>query len=215
MELSGDIRMILKIGGGLFWTLVYIVIIRRGIKDKSYGMPMVALGANISWEFIFSFVKPHDAPQLYINYCWFFFDAVIVWQFIKYGKKELTSLIEEKYFYALSAITLIISGLLVYFISAEFNDWDGKYAAFGQNFMMSVLFVFMLLLRKDMRGQSIYVALFKMIGTVLPSFLFYCKYPDSFLLNTLYLSILTFDIIYVVMIYKKEKELGKNPWVRY
>lgn len=215
MELSEEVRLLFKLGSGLFWTLVYVVIIRRGFKEKTYGMPLVALGANISWEFIFSFIRPHDAPQLYVNYCWFLFDAVIVWQFLKYGKKELSSIIQEKYFYVMSLLTLIISGLLVYFISAEFNDWDGKYAAFGQNFMMSVLFVFMLIYRKDMRGQSIYIGIFKLIGTLLPSILFYCKYPDSVLLNTLYLSILTFDIIYVVMLYNKEKALGNNPWKRF
>jgi len=34
--------------GGLFWSVTYILIIRRGFKDKTFGMPMAALCANIS-----------------------------------------------------------------------------------------------------------------------------------------------------------------------
>nr|WP_222707310.1 hypothetical protein [Pontibacter qinzhouensis] len=45
--------VVLKISSGVFWTLAYLLLLRRGYIDKSYGMPMVALCANISWEFIF------------------------------------------------------------------------------------------------------------------------------------------------------------------
>ena len=47
--------------GGLFWSATYILIIRRGFKYKTFGMPMAALCANISWEAIFAFVTPHGA----------------------------------------------------------------------------------------------------------------------------------------------------------
>ena len=58
----------LMIIGGIFWSLTYILIIRRGFIEKTYGMPLIALCANISWEAIFSFLHPHSPPQLYINY---------------------------------------------------------------------------------------------------------------------------------------------------
>ena len=78
----------LMIIGGLFWSITYILIIWRGFKDKTYGMPLAALCANISWEGIFSFIYPHSPPQLNINYVWFFIDVVIVMQFLKYGRSE-------------------------------------------------------------------------------------------------------------------------------
>lgn len=46
----------LMLGSGAFWTLTYVLMIRRGFVDRTYGMPLVALGANVSWEFIFSFL---------------------------------------------------------------------------------------------------------------------------------------------------------------
>ena len=67
--------------GGIFWILAYVCIISKGFKDKTYGMPLIALCANISWEFIYSFVLPSSPPQLFINYLWFGLDCVIVFQF--------------------------------------------------------------------------------------------------------------------------------------
>jgi hypothetical protein len=78
--------------GGIFWTLAYLLIIRQGFKDKTYGMPLAALCANISWEAIFAFIHPHRPPQLYINYGWFALDVVIVLQFLKFGKEEFSKL---------------------------------------------------------------------------------------------------------------------------
>ena len=100
-------------------------------------------------------------------------------------------------------------------ITYEFKDWDGKYAAFGQNLLMSVLFISMRLRRKDVSGQSIYIALFKLFGTLLPSVLFFLRFPSSILLNFLYVSIFIFDLIYLVMLYAKHRELGINPWKRF
>ena len=78
--------------------------------------------------------------------------------------------------------------------------------------MMSVLFVAMLLRRQDIKGQSIYIALGKIVGTLLPSILFFLRFPNSPLLNFLYVCIFIFDLIYVVLLYAKHKDLGINPW---
>jgi hypothetical protein len=51
---------ILLVGSGLLWTVTYLLIIRRGFLDHTYGMPLAALCANLSWEFVFSFVFPKD-----------------------------------------------------------------------------------------------------------------------------------------------------------
>jgi hypothetical protein len=42
--------------------------------------------------------------------------------------------------------------------------WALSYTAFEINLLMSMLFIHMLLSRNDVRGQSIYVAIAKMIG---------------------------------------------------
>ena len=80
--------------------------------------------------------------------------------------------------------------------------------------MMSVLFVVMLYQRKGIDSQSLYIALFKMLGTLFPSVLFYLRFPSSPFLNFLYLAIFLFDGIYLVLLYRRLKALGINPWKR-
>jgi hypothetical protein len=205
----------LQIGSGVLWTLVYILVIRLGFRDKIYGMPIAALCANVSWEFIFSFIYHHQPPQNYVNVVWFFFDLMIVYQALRFGRAEFSRVLPARLFYPVFLLTLVLSFWGVLAITVEFKDWDGKYAAFGQNLMMSVLFISMLLARKDVSGQSIYIALFKLFGTLLPSILFYLRFPSSILLNYLYMSIFIFDLIYVAMLYEKHRELGLNPWKRF
>jgi hypothetical protein len=194
--------------GGICWSITYILIIRQGYKDKTYSMPLAALCANISWEAIFSFIHPSSPPQLYINYVWFILDALIVLQFLKFGKLEFPNF-SIKQFIASFVFALVLAFCSVLFISYEFNDWKGAYAAFGQNLMMSILFISMLLNRNSLRGQSIYIAIFKMLGTGISSFAFYLYQPisqGSFLMPFLYISIFVCDIIYLSLIYQKYRE---------
>jgi hypothetical protein len=195
--------------GGLFWILTYVFIIFKGSKDKTYGMPLIALCANISWEFIFSFIIPSSTPQLFINYLWFGLDCVIVFQFFRYYKNEFPNLSSSIAFTAFglllfSAFIIIISGAQL------LDDHRGVYAAFGQNLLMSILFVGMFFKRGEgLRGQSIFIAVFKMIGTGLTSIHFYLYEPvshSSLVLPSLFVSILSFDLLYVLLLansYKK------------
>jgi hypothetical protein len=214
LTVSPELRWTLQVSSGLCWTLSYLFIIKRGFQDKALGMPLVALCANISWEFIFSFIYPHAAPQYYVNVVWFFFDCIILFQALKFGKFDFNNNLPAKLFYPTFALTLVMSFCAVLFISREFKDTDGKYAAFGQNLMMSVMFVSMLLRRNGVEGQSIYIALFKMIGTLLPSILFLLLFPSSLLLDFLYVSIFIFDLIYFLLLYRKCLAERINPWAR-
>ncbi len=187
------------VGSGVLWTLTYLLIIRQGFLDRTYGMPLVALCANLSWEFIFSFVYPHDLPQRAVNVAWLSFDLVILLQLLGQGPREFAAL-PRRLFYAMFALALATSFCAVLAVTLEFDDFDGVYSAFSQNLMMSILFIAMLYSRRSLRGQSVWIALSKMAGTALASFAFYFYDPDhdgSVLLLFLYLAILVYDGIYV------------------
>src|SRR5215211_3124750 len=176
------------VGSGVLWTLAYLLIIRQGFLDRTYGMPAAALCANLSWEFLFSFVYPHDLPQRAVNVVWFSFDLVILFQLLLYG-------------------------------SREFDDFDGAYSAFGQNLMMSILFITMLYARGSLRGQSVSIAVLKMGGTALASFAFYffdSDYAGSVLMPFLYVAILVFDGIYLAatVIYARRERSAKRHNLR-
>ena len=187
------------VGSGVLWTLTYLLIIRQGFLHRTYGMPLVALCANISWEFIFAFVYPHDLPQRAVNVVWLSFDVVILVQLLLYGPREFATL-PRRLFYAAFALALATAFGAVLTVTLQFDDSDGAYSAFGQNFMMSILFLTMLYSRGTMRGQSVWIAVLKMGGTALASFSFYFFNPDyngSIVLPFLYVAILIFDGIYV------------------
>jgi hypothetical protein len=206
-------QSIILLAGGIFWILTYLFIISKGFKDRSYGMPLIALCANISWEFIFSFVLPSSPPQLFINYLWFGLDAIIVFQFFKYHKNEFSALSSRKIYTAFGLLTItafsaILSGAVF------LGDLKGVYAAFGQNLLMSVLFIAMFFKRGNtLRCQSIFIAAFKMLGTGLTSIHFYLFEPvshSSIVLPFLFISIFFFDMLYAVLVLKQNKKNNKS-----
>ncbi|MBA9078794.1 hypothetical protein [Rufibacter quisquiliarum] len=213
-HLNETVSHLLMIGSGIFWTITYLLILRRGFLDKTYGMPMAALCANVSWEFIFSFVFPHPQPQLFIDYLWLLFDVGILWQYIRYGRSSFPEQLPQNLFYPAFLFSLVFAALLIAVISVEFNEYIGIYAAFGQNLMMSILFVHLFLKRKGVQGQSVYIALAKMVGTIFPSVLFYLYFPESYLLLLLYGGIFVFDLVYFLLLYFQLRRERENPWAR-
>ncbi|NQY73573.1 MAG: hypothetical protein HRT90_02300 [Candidatus Margulisbacteria bacterium] len=187
---------------GFFWMLTYVFIIYVGFRDKTYGMPLVALCANISWEFIFSYVYPHRKPQLYINKVWFWFDIIILGQFLYYGPKNVFwAELSPMLFYLNFIGILIISFIVLFYINERLSDHrHGKYTAFGQNLLMSILFVYMFYLREPGLGQSIYIAICKMMGTLFASIVFFKVLPEKKCLNILYIAILLFDCFYLALL---------------
>jgi hypothetical protein len=220
MAVSPTLQASMEIASGICWTLVYILIIKRSIQDKTYGMPMWALCANISWEFLFSFVWKAAPPQNYVNVVWFIFDLAIVVLFLRFGRTEFKGTILERLFYPMFALCLLVSFGAVFTVTYQFEvlatpqHVDGRYTAFAQNLMMSVLFITLLVSRNSLKGQSFYIALLKMIGTLIPSILFFMLDPSNVFLDFLYVAIFVFDAIYSLMIYAKHRELKLNPWRR-
>lgn len=215
MSGQNTMQTIISVIGGMFWILTYIFIISKGFKDKTYGMPLIALCANISWEFIFSFVFPYGSPQSYINYLWFGLDMIIVAQFLKYGKNEFLEWSSSK-LYKLFVVLLASEFSIILVGSIAISDFRGIYSAFGQNLVMSILFIMMLSKRNGLRGQSIYIAIFKMLGTGLTSLHFYLYEPitqSSSILPSLFILTFIFDIIYIYLIIRQSKR-NKMPLLK-
>ena len=199
---------ILTLVSGVSWTLVYLLIIFHSYRDKTYGMPYWALAFNFSWELIFSFVLSTHSPglqlQLIINRIWLVFDLVIFIAYFLYGKREWPSHLPRSLFYPYSTLVLIISYFFVYLISVELDHSQGMYAAFIQNLMMSWLFIAMLNWRRNTSGQSIGIAVFKMIGTLTPTVIYGAK--STFVLF-LGLACFIADLIYLLLLIALRRKL--------
>lgn len=202
------INAALEIGSGTLWSLTYMLIIQRGYLDRTYGMPLVALCTNVSWEFIFAFVHPHGSVQGWVNTAWFLLDLIIVYQLLKYGPREFGGLPRSN-FYAMFGLALGTSFCAILFMTQSLDEGT-HYSAFGQNLLMSVLFITMLYSRRSLRGQSLSIAILKMLGTVLASAILwldlYTPNPDvTLLLLFLSAAILVYDTIYAILVWTQRK----------
>lgn len=198
---------------GFFWALTYILIIKRGFQDKTYGVPLVALCANMSWEFTFSFIYPLQIPQLYISIIWFSLDVIVMFTLLRFGPREFPNM-PRKLFYIATALVLATALCAVAFITHALGDWDGAYPGWACNLMTSIMFIRMLLRRKSLRGQSVYIALTKMLGSIMVFLPSVSSWPiatwpniaaQAPIASFLAAATLTLDMTYVIMVYRISK----------
>ena len=197
--------------GWVFWTIVYVLIIIECSRDKTYGVPLPALCANLSWEIIFSagFLKPFDRVFVGI---WLCLDLIIFFQYIKFWRTDYPKNLPRRLFIPMLAGTALFSFGIILLSVLYLPDHRGTLVAHAQNFMMSILFVAMYLRRNDLSGQSFYIGLFKLIGTMSTFLSNFMLDPKQWLFNLICLGIFIYDCTYVTMLYQKYRNLGRNPW---
>ena len=205
---------ILTLVSGISWSIVYLSLINRGFKDKTYGMPLFALAFNIAWEFMYAFLVNFGfSLQKVVNIVWCLLDVVIVYTYFKYGRKDFPK-DRQRYFIPWSLAAFLVGFAVIYFAHYEFPDfWGARYTAFAQNLMMSVLFISMLVRRNNVDGQSMYVAIFKWLGTLAPTIQMSIQ-TGSKLILILGIGCFLYDLIYIWMLYQKFLELKLNPFTR-
>ena len=168
-----DIGLVLAVVSGIFWTIVYVDGIRIGIKDKSFAMPLWALGLNIAWEFLNTVLGYQAAglvPQIVINGVWFLLDIGLVYTYFCYGRKYFPQDLPKSWFYGWGILVILVSFVVQYVFILEFGLWMAAvYAAFLQNLLMSLLFIQMLVQRQSSEGQTMLIAVSKFLGSLAPT----------------------------------------------
>ena len=212
--MSPTLIMILTLISGISWSIVYLGLINRGFKDKTYGMPLFALAFNIAWEFMYAFLVNFGfSLQKVVNIVWCLLDVVILYTYFKYGRKDFPK-DKERFFLPWSLLAFVVGFLVIYFAHYEFPDfWGARYTAFAQNLMMSVLFISMLVRRGNVDGQSMYIAIFKMLGTLAPTVQMSVQ-TGSKLILIFGIGCFIYDVVYIGMLYQKFVELKLNPFTR-
>jgi hypothetical protein len=171
---------------GVAWTVVYVVAIRIGFQQKTYAIPAAALALNIAWESIYATrgLATDLSVQTFVNVAWAVADVLIIYTFLRYGRKELPGFVSRPMFIAWSVLLFATAYIVQWLFIIEFGWADApKYAAFLQNLLMSGLFIAMFVARRGPHGQSVVIAVAKWIGTLAPTIAFGALAGSAFILG--------------------------------
>jgi len=185
---------------GVAWTVVYVFAIRIGFQQRTYAIPAAALALNIAWETIYAsrgLATADFSVQTFVNLAWAVADVLIVYTYLRYGRRELPAFVSRPMFVGWSILIFTTAYIVQWLFVIEFGWVDApKYAAFLQNLLMSILFIAIFVARRGPRGQSIVIAVAKWIGTLAPTIAFGALAGSMFILG---LGILCsiFDLAYL------------------
>jgi hypothetical protein len=199
---------------GVLWTATYLLIIQRGFRDRTYGMPAAALCANVSWEILYAFVWPQSAPEVAVNVTWLLFDLVLIGQFLRFAPAEHPD-VPRALLYGGFALGLATAFPIVLLICRDLNQGRGGYAAFGMDLMMSILFVAMLRRRGSVRGQSLWIAATKTTGSALAGFTAWHGGripPGTALMPFLIVANLAWNCVYTSLLWRTARRDGVPLW---
>lgn len=203
-----------------FWILAYVLIIRRGFLDQSYGMPVVALCSNIAWEIIFGFFYTSDYRFERIGkYFWPILDIGILISVLRYGRKEVRYVFLRTWFTPLIFFGIGVSALLMLPFVRAYNDVHGIFLGWADALLIALLFFPLFWSRPNLEGQSFYIALAMFLGNMF-AYLWNRYFPEEHPfprgLVLIYACVtLTLQAAYIVMVYRKCRALKINPWTRF
>ncbi|GAB4194934.1 MAG: hypothetical protein Tsb002_26960 [Wenzhouxiangellaceae bacterium] len=208
------------LSGLILWVLAYILMFRRGLLDKSYGMPMVALCLNVAWEAYFSLFSDAQLTNRVAYGLYLVVDLGVLWTCWQYGAADFRSSLIQRYFQPMLVAVLIGGFFLIRQFSLSFADGYGGISATFTTLFLSVALVGMLLRRNSVRGQSLYIGLLVLVGniagwmmnliaktTVAPNI----SVPWVMTTNTL---IILANVIYLVLFIHVARRDGINIWRR-
>ncbi|MEO8533939.1 MAG: hypothetical protein ABI441_09320 [Flavobacterium sp.] len=214
---------------GVFcWVLAYILVIYRGIKDKTYGIPLVPLALNLGWEFVYSFCFPLNLYAQVTNMLWFFCDLGIVYTYFKYGYASFNTFyhLEKRQWYILSILVFLIGFLLNFFGYKFFAQYLNQFPAaeipvfiaWSIVIVTAMCMVAMFFQRGNSQGQSFLIVGLMIVGNlvlIIQFFVhpFYFKWSNPFLVLIVTICIVT-EFYYAKILYSQLKKEGINPWKR-
>jgi len=201
--------------GTAFWLIAYLIAIVQGFRFKTYGLPMLPICLNFTWEILASTIW--IAPVKMWHYgaiTWMGMDVLIVYQLFAYGRAQ-QKIPEIKRWYHLILVCTLIACLAGQFTFAKyFKDRLGFEDAYLISIVMGVLFIFMFFVRREAGTYSYAIAWTKMIGTGLTSlsmaFVFPKFYPGHrtfAFMDLLYVLTFIFDALYVTILWQSRKQL--------
>lgn len=198
--------IIVTMAGGLFWIVMYALIVRKIILEKYVEMPIVAACGNFAWEFLWGFVFADMVTlgTLFVwSYrIWFFLDIFIFYNVLKHGGKQIAIPELRKHWPVLGILVSVAFGALIYtFVVTGKDHLWGAPSAYMLNVCISGLFITLFLRQRAVRVFSKTMAWCKMIGSLSYSIAYLSFQPDEPFLRVICAVIFVLDVTYLVLLY--------------
>ena len=210
----------------VFWSVAYIECIRIGFRDKTYCVPLFAIGLNFTWELSTMIMFVVNGITNIFSYVllstWLILDCGIIYTYMKFGENEIENLPLRKSLkkikvgtgklhYIRALFLLPVWGGLIVFCVNCYDNWL-DYFPYVDNLIMSILFLLMLHVRKSLRGQSISIAICKCAGSLFA--IIACSLEHSVWLLCVLILCNIVDFVYVSMVIRamqSEKTVVLSP----
>jgi hypothetical protein len=83
-----DVNDVLLGIGGVGYTICYVLMARRSLRDRTYAMPLLPLAFNFAWEIVFALYVAEETREKAIFAIWMLIDVAIVYATVTYGANE-------------------------------------------------------------------------------------------------------------------------------
>lgn len=156
--------------------------IRQGDRDRTCGVPVIALCLNITWELYFAVICPLRQDERCfcssggdwrkLLFLWLLLDVRLLKQLYDFGwrqtvlQRHVPRESRHPAFLAMMFVLLLLAYDWQYTFVVVTNDMDGNALAWATNLIMSALFVRAALTRPTIRGLSFEGALFMLVGNL-------------------------------------------------
>jgi hypothetical protein len=189
------------VGGFVVWAPAYIAIVVIAVRQRRLEIPVIAVTANVTWEFLWGFVfRQNMGPGLqwvYRGAC--ILDLLILLAVFRLGRRQSLAPIYARYFNVV--VVALLAGWIAFYWSFHSSHYDlplGSMSAYLDNILMSGLYIWFVMTRADPRDLSFTVAWSKGLGTAMVSVFVFMEYPDNAFIKTLAVMVGILDFVYLV-----------------
>lgn len=213
-------QQVIPLLGLLCWSAVYALMVWRGIKDRSFGMPLTALCVNVVWETVFTFSDGTPPVFRAANGLWLVLDLAVLGTLLKFGRDDYAEPLLREIFYPLIAFVLLLAAVAVVSFRAAFQDIFGGISATLTTLLLSAQLPALLVRRNRVTGQSLYIGIFVLLGDLAGWAMNHiakaASQPNIPILwvNAANVCIIACNLLYLALYWRVCRRDGVNPWRR-
>ncbi|MEN2284347.1 hypothetical protein AAGF08_19540 [Algoriphagus sp. SE2] len=196
--------------GCLFWVVAYVILVIEIRKKKFVEMPAYVAGANLGWEFVWSWIyHPNTGLLFALSYqAAFLLDCFIFYSVLRYGTKQPMNPETKKHFALFCVINFGFWIIFSYLFRNEgFDTLIGANSGYIINVILSLQCVFLLMQTKDTGQFSMVLAWSRMLGTGLISVSMFFFYPENHFVQFLGISCFILDNTFIYILWKRHGKL--------